>query len=106
MIKSATVSARIDENVKSEAEDILRQLGIPVSVVINTLYHQIIIQKAVPFPMTLTSRPITLEGMTKEQLDERLQHSYEQAMARQGRLPEDVFADLEKKHNVTNSEGL
>ncbi len=98
MIKSATVSARIDENVKSEAEDILQQLGIPVSVVINTLYHQIIIQKAVPFPMTLTSRPSTLEGMTKEQLDAKLQHSYEQAIARQGRPLNDVFADLENKH--------
>lgn len=98
MIKSATVSARIDENVKSEAEDILQQLGIPVSVVINTLYHQIIIQKAVPFPMTLTSRPSTLEGMTKEQPDAKLQHSYEQAIARQGRPLNDVFADLEKKH--------
>ena len=40
MAKTATVSARIDESVKAEAEDILQQLGIPVSVVINTLYHQ------------------------------------------------------------------
>ena len=38
MTKDATVSARIDENLKSEAESILQQLGIPVSVVINTLY--------------------------------------------------------------------
>ena len=37
MSKNATVSAWIDENVKDQAEDILRQLGIPVSVVINTL---------------------------------------------------------------------
>lgn len=98
MIKSATVSARIDESVKSEAEKILQQLGIPVSVVINTLYHQIIIQKAIPFQMTLNSRFSTLEGMTQEQLDARLQHSYEQAIARQGRPLEDVFADIEKKH--------
>ena len=48
--------------------------------------------------MTLTSRPPTLEGMTKEQLDAKLQHSYDQAIARQGRPMEDVFADLEKKH--------
>ena len=98
MSKSATVSARIDESVKSEAEEILQQLGIPVSVVINTLYHQIIIQKAIPFPMTITSRPSKLESMTKEQLSAKLQHSYEQAMTRQGRPLEDVFADLEKKH--------
>ena len=98
MIKSATVSARIDENVKSEAEDILQQLGIPVSVVINTLYHQIIIQKAVPFSMTLTQQPMALDSMTKSQLDEKLQHSYDQAVARQGRPLDEVFSDIEKKH--------
>ena len=65
MTKDATVSARIDENIKSQAENILQQLGIPVSVVINTLYHQIIIQQGVPFPMTLAKTPATLEGMTK-----------------------------------------
>ncbi len=54
MAKTATVSARIDEDVKDEAEDILRQLGIPVSVVINTLYHQIINKNGIPFALTLS----------------------------------------------------
>ena len=69
MTKDATVSARIDETLKSQAEDILQQLGIPVSVVINTLYHQIVIQNGVPFPLTLNRTPATLEGMTRTQLD-------------------------------------
>ena len=99
MIKDATVSARIDENVKNQAENILQQLGIPVSVVINTLYHQIIIQRGVPFPLTLNKAPATLEGMTKAQLDAKLQHSYGQAITRQGRPLNDVFSDLERKHS-------
>ena len=98
MTKDATVSARIDENVKAQAESILQQLGIPVSVVINTLYHQIIIKQGIPFPMTLTKAPATLEDMTKAQLDAKLQHSYEQAVARKGRPLNDVFSDLERKH--------
>lgn len=56
MAKTATVSARIDEEVKDEAEEILRQLGIPVSVVINTLYHQIINKKGIPFTLTLSDK--------------------------------------------------
>ncbi len=60
MNKEATVSARIDPTVKSQAEDILQQLGIPVSVVINTLYHQIIIQKGIPFPLTNLSPTISM----------------------------------------------
>ena len=54
MAKTATVSARIDEEVKDQAEDIMRQLGIPVSVVINTLYHQIINKNGIPFTLTLS----------------------------------------------------
>jgi len=42
MIKNATVSARVEEDIKNEAEDILQKLGVPVSVVINSLYRQII----------------------------------------------------------------
>ncbi len=99
MVKSSTVSARIDENIKNEAEEILRQLGIPVSVVINTLYHQIIIQKGVPFPMTLTNRPLTLENISDDILNTKLQHSYEQVQKRQGRPLADVFDDLGAKHS-------
>ena len=106
MIKNATVSARIDENVKNEAESILQQLGIPVSVVINTLYHQIIIKKGVPFPMTLNIQPSTLDEMTYENLDARLQHSYAQAKRREGKPANDVFAELEKKHLKNNSSAI
>ena len=56
MAKNATVSARIDEDVKDQAEDIMRQLGIPVSVVINTLYHQIINKNGIPFTLTLSDK--------------------------------------------------
>ena len=99
MSKSATVSARIDEDVKAEAEDILQKLGIPVSVVINSLYRQIIRKRGIPFPLTLSSQPTTLDGMSKQELDAKLQHSYEQAMNRKGRSLEDVFTDLERKHS-------
>ena len=96
MSKTATVSARINEEVKAEAEGILQQLGIPVSVLIDTLYHQIIIQREVPFSLTLNST--VTSGMSKEQLNSKFQHSYSQAIARQGRSLDDVFSDLEDKH--------
>ena len=99
MVKNATVSARIDENVKNQAEDILRQLGIPVSVVINTLYHQIIARNGVPFPLTLSSGPRSLDEYTQADLDAKLQHSYEQAVSRQGKPMDDVFDSIERKHS-------
>ena len=40
--KSANVMARVEPDIKAKAEAILARLGIPASVVINALYHQII----------------------------------------------------------------
>ena len=40
--KSANILARVEPEVKEQAEEILSKLGIPASVVINMLYKQII----------------------------------------------------------------
>ncbi len=98
MSKNATVSARIDKNVKDQAEDILRQLGIPVSVVINTLYHQIIARNGVPFSITLPTKPRSLDELTQSELDAKLQHSYEQSLSRQGKPMDEVFDEIERRH--------
>ena len=100
MIKNATVSARIDERVKTQAEDILRQLGIPVSVVINSLYHMIILKNGIPFTLEIPSHPKSLEEMSRTDFDAKLQHSYEQAIARQGKPMDEVFAAIKGKHAV------
>ena len=52
-MKDSTVSARVENDVKNEAEDILQKLGIPVSVVINALYRQIMYVHGIPFSMTV-----------------------------------------------------
>lgn len=95
-MKDSTVSARVENNVKMEAEDILQKLGIPVSVVINSLYRQIIYHHGVPFSLTIPSEPRTIDALSNAELDEKLQHSYAQSIAGEGRPMSDVFDDLEK----------
>lgn len=97
-MKDATVSARVENDVKTEAEDILQSLGIPVSVVINSLYRQIIYQRGIPFSLTLPSAPKTAETLTDTELDAKLEHSYRQALAHEGRPLDDVFDDLEERY--------
>ena len=95
-MNDATVSARVEYDVKTEAEDILQKLGIPVSVVINSLYRQIIYRHGVPFSLTIPVEPKTLDTISRGELDAKLRHSYEQSLAGEGRPFEDVFADLER----------
>ncbi|MBQ9664602.1 MAG: type II toxin-antitoxin system RelB/DinJ family antitoxin [Oscillospiraceae bacterium] len=96
MAKDATVSARVDYAVKTQAEEILQGLGLPVSVVIDALYHQIIYTRGIPFPLTLPREPRTMDSMSKADIDAMLQHSYEQSLAGQGRPFDQVFDEIER----------
>ena len=95
-MKDATVSARVEYDVKNEAEDILKQLGVPVSVLINALYRQIILRHGIPFSLTIPATPRTIDTMTPAELDKKLQHSYEQSLAGEGRPFHEVFDKLER----------
>lgn len=94
-MKDSTVSARVENSVKIQAEDILQKLGIPVSTVINSLYRQIIYKRGVPFPLTLPGEPQTIDSMSGHELNAKLEHSYAQAFSGEGRPFNEVFDDLE-----------
>ena len=53
MAKSANLYARIEPDIKEQAEAILSALGIPASNAITMFYKQIILQKGLPFEVKL-----------------------------------------------------
>ena len=53
MAKETTVRARIDESLKQEAEEILRQLGLTTSQAINLYFSQIVLHRGMPFEVRL-----------------------------------------------------
>jgi addiction module RelB/DinJ family antitoxin len=94
--KTANVLARVEPEVKEEAENILNQLGVPASVVINMLYKQIIMTKGIPFSITLHKAPVAIEEMTKEEFDTMMEKGLAQAKANESRPAEDVLSDIRK----------
>ena len=95
-MKDATVSARVEYDVKTEAERVLQKLGIPVSVVINSLYRQIIFRNGVPFSLIVPAEPKTMDSLTEDALNAKLQHSYEQTLDGMGRPFTEAFDELEQ----------
>lgn len=78
MANTATVYARIDPDLKTDVEDILSQLGVTPSSVVQMLYSQIKLTKSIPFEIKLPSRkPLFLEELTSEQLNAELQKGYD-----------------------------
>ncbi len=64
--KTELVSARVDPEVKKEAEAILDALGISVSAAINSLYRQIIMQRGLPYRLTVPYEQRAGSGLTPE----------------------------------------
>ena len=99
-MKNVTVSCRIEENIKNDAEAILQQLGILVSVAISALYRQIIARNGLPFSLTLPRRDELELDLSDPELNARLERGYQQVMSREGRPLDEVFDDLERKYTI------
>ena len=100
MAKSANLYARIEPNVKSEAETILSQLGIPASNAINMFYKQIILQGGLPFEVKLPVHPIDIGNMTQEQFNAEIQKGLDDITNGRVKPATEVFSGIRKKHNA------
>ena len=83
MAKSANLYARIEPEVKEQAEKILNALGIPASNAITMFYKQVILQRGLPFEVKLPEHPLDVSRMTVEQIDSELEKGYAQMNAGQ-----------------------
>lgn len=95
--KTASVLARIEPETKEQAESILSQLGVPVSVVINMLYKQIIRTKSIPFEITLGTPPIAREEMTSKDFNMMMQQGLDDAISDSSKPVADVFEKLRRE---------
>lgn len=95
--KTANVVARVEPNVKKQAEKIMDMLGIPVSVVINTLYKQIIMTQSIPFSLSVPAVPVARDEMDDSAFDAMMERGLKEAKADHSRLASDVFADLKRE---------
>lgn len=96
-IKTANVLARVEPEVKSKAESIMAQLGIPTSVVINMLYKQIIMTNSIPFSLSVTKPFQTKDTMSSDDFDNLMETGLKEAKAGNSSLANDVLADLKKE---------
>lgn len=95
--KTANVLARVEPEVKEQAEEIMSQLGIPASVVINMLYKQIILQRGIPFSLTIPSAPKAIEDMSNAEFNAVMQRGYDEAKAGKSRPVSEVFDELRRE---------
>ena len=88
--KSANVTARVQPEIKQKAEAILADIGLPVSVLIDTLYRQIIMTGGVPYSLTVPKIP-TRDTMSDAQFNTIMENGYNQAKSGQSIPVDEAF---------------
>ncbi len=97
MAKSANLYARIEPDLKEQAETILTALGIPASNAITMFYKQIILRNGLPFDVKLPEHPLDISRMTTAQLDAELEKGYADIKAGRTIPAEQAFSDVRKE---------
>ena len=101
MSKTATLYARIEPKLKTEAEEILGGLGVPVSNAINMFYHQIVLHRGLPFSVQFPSqRLMNAATLSDTQLDAEVAKGFTDIAAGRKRLLADVTADLAQEFSL------
>lgn len=92
--KTANVTARIQPEIKEQAEAILSQLGIPVSVFIDMAYRQVILRDGIPFSLDLATRLPTRDALSRDEFDAMMQTGLDQARRGESSPLNEAFARL------------
>ena len=99
--KTANLYARVEPDIKEQAEAILSTLGIPASNAINMFYRQIILRQGLPFDVSIPQlRPLSLNNLSDEELDAELEKGYVDIAAGRMRLAREAFADLRRDYGL------
>ena len=99
MAKTANIYTRVDPEVKDRAENILEQLGIPMSNAIGIFLRQVILHNGLPFDMTLPT-PAAVGSLTKEQLDAELQKGFDDVKSGNLISSDKVEAEMKRRYGI------
>lgn len=98
MANTSAVYARIDNDLKNKAEDILSKLGISPTSAVQMLYSQIILHNGMPFELKIPVEvPISLGSMNKQQLDYELLKGFNSLKSERIYTADEIDAEFDEE---------
>ncbi len=96
MARTANIFARVEPEVKEQAEQVLDQLGIPMSNAVGMFLRQIVLQRGIPFEMKLPTyeKPVAYEDLTRERFDAEIEKGMEDIKAGRVYSVDEVESEL------------
>lgn len=101
MARTANIFARVEPELKEQAELILNKLGIPMSNAVGMFLKQIVLQRGIPFEMKLPTRsPLAYEMLSKEEFDYEIQKGMDSIANGQTISAQELRAELKRNLGI------
>ena len=89
MARTSNVFARVEPEVKEQAEIVLEQLGIPMSNAIGMFLRQVVLQRGLP-----ERHPLDMSSISREQFDREMRKGMEDLRAGRTHSADEVHAQM------------
>lgn len=101
MAKTSTVFARVEPDVKEQAELILNNLGLSISNAVDIYLRQIIIKRGLPFDVSMgVNKPVAMQALSKEEFDVEINKGIEDVKKGRTFTAEEVRAEIERDYGI------
>ena len=101
MARTSNIFARVEPEVKEQAEQVLDRLGIPMSNADSMFLKQIILQRGIPFEMKLPKNmPLAFESLAKEQFDKEIQKGIADLESGRAYSMENVEEEMKRNYGL------
>ena len=101
MSKTSNVFVRVEPDLKTQAEQILDELGLPMAGAINLFLKQVVMNKGLPFAVKLPpEKPVSAGALNDEQLYTELMSGYSDSVSGKTVSLEAAEAQLKKDYGI------
>ena len=102
MARTANVFARVEPEVKEQAEQVLDRLGIPMSNAVGMFLRQIVLRRGIPFEMKLPAyeEPVAYGSLKKKQFDAEIEKGMEDIKAGRVYSADEVEAEMKREFGI------
>ena len=99
--RTANVFARVEPEIKEQAEQVLERLGIPMSNAVGMFLRQVVLQRGIPFEMKLPqAAPLSYGSLTREQFDAEMEKGMDDVKAGRVYSADTIEAEMKRDFGV------
>lgn len=101
MARTSNVFARVEPEIKEQAERVLDRLGIPMSNAVGMFLRQVVLQRGIPFEVKLPQEtPVACDSLTKAQFDAEIEKGMADIRAGRVFTADEVEAEMKREFGI------